>query len=138
MPSQIHTLIQTQIAGFAKSITENEANAKKFQNYWKIAQAIVLIIGIVTPFIVFFRKSPVFPAQFWVYWCSITPPLSALVTFLASHFAWKEQATTLTLQVKQLKNLQNKANLRLATTKEKDLPTLYEWVLDEATKIEEK
>lgn len=136
MPSQVYTLIQTQIAAFAKIIAENEVVAKKLQTYWKMAQAIVLIIGIITPFIVFFRKSAIFPAQFWVYWCTVTPPLSALVTFLASHFAWKEQATTLALQAKQLKNLQNKANLRLATAKEAELPTLYEWVLDEAARIE--
>jgi hypothetical protein len=138
MPSQVYTLIQMQIAAFAKTISENETAAKKYRNYWKWAQAVVLTIGIITPFIVFFRKSPIFPAQFWVYWCSITPPLSALISFLSSHFAWKVKATTFASQAKQLKKLENKANLRLATTKEAELPTLYEWLLDEVATIEEE
>ncbi|MFN0204454.1 MAG: hypothetical protein ACKVTZ_23245 [Bacteroidia bacterium] len=137
MREAVQSLFQKQLEQISQRVESCKAEGKLYEKRWKTAQSIVLVVGLITPFIVIFRKSGVFPADFWLFWCTITPPLSALISFLMSHFKWKEQATSNRKNAKLYQTLHDKAQLRLITLEPDEHSRLLEWILDSKNSIED-
>jgi hypothetical protein len=95
-------------------------------------------MGIITPIIVIFRQKEIFPPSFWVVWCIITPPLTAIISFLATHFEVKEKANRFGKMEKTMRLLLDKAKVRFANTKSEEEKTkLYEYIIEKIHRIEE-
>ncbi len=134
----ISAVIEQQFSSIEAKIEACQVAAQKYTRYTNIVQGFVLFMGIITPIIVIFRKSELFPISFWVIWCTVTPPITAIISFLATHYGIKEKANNFAKMEKTFGLLVEKGKLRLATAKsEEDKTKLYEYIIEKRHRIEE-
>lgn len=65
-------MLPTKVATFRKE-------SERLYRIQISAQVIIYAISMLTPLIVIFRKSDLYPPQFWVVWCIVTPLLTGIL-----------------------------------------------------------
>lgn len=112
---------------------------RKTANYrlWLFLQSFIVCVAVVTPFIVFFRKSSIFPQQFWVLWCMVTPPLTGIASVVMQALNLRENYKLHHKKAGQLSNLVKRTELKLLESKTAAAITdAYHAALKEADVIE--
>lgn len=81
---------------------------KKGENLHRIQlvlQATIYCISLLTPLIVIFRKSDLYPPQFWVVWCIATPLLSGVLMGILQFASVPDKAKLYKRKYVKLSNL---------------------------------
>lgn len=85
---------------------------------WAILDGIILFIGFVTPLIVVYRKSGLYPTEFWVWWCTLTPPLAAGCAILMRVTGVQEKSLGNKKKARKMSYLLQQAEVDLSTCKD--------------------
>ncbi|MBL7827968.1 MAG: hypothetical protein JNJ57_15165 [Saprospiraceae bacterium] len=104
---------------------------------WAMLEGIILFIGFITPFIVAYRKSGLYPTEFWVWWCLITPPVAAGCAILMRVLSVQDKCLTNRKRIRRMGHLlsQTELDIPLCTSDEKANELMRNWH-KEAGKIE--
>jgi hypothetical protein len=130
-------LLELYLHQINQKIALHTKNAVKYKRWWMWAQWAILFFGIITPFIVAFRKNPAMPTAFWVWWCMITPPLTAFISWFISYYDIKDNMRTAARRANALQLVFDKGRMRLAgITEHTQYTQLYEQLTEEVSKIE--
>jgi hypothetical protein len=108
-----------------------------WRQYWIALEGVILLIGLVTPLIVAYRKSGLYPLEFWVWWCTLTPPLAALAAILMRVTGVQDKTSTRRRQIKRMQHLLAQVSLELPLCRDEDrAATLLRTWHKESHKIE--
>lgn len=130
-------LLRKYLLEIAASITAHKTRQTGYYRLWLALQSFIVFVAIVTPFIVFFRKSPLFPQQFWVVWCMVTPPLTGIASVAVQALNLREHYKLHRKKAGQLGNLVKRTELKLLENKTAGAVTeAYYAALKEADTIE--
>jgi hypothetical protein len=114
---------------FVQELTRYEAAERSWRNRWIILEGVILAIGLLTPLIVVFRKSGLYPTEFWVWWCTLTPPVAAACAILMRTSGVQDKCLTNRRRTRRVQFLLNQSNVEIpACTDEKQATQLLrEW-----------
>ncbi len=110
---------------------------RKYRWQWVALEGVILAIGFLTPVIVAYRKSGLYPVEFWVWWCTLTPPITAGCAILMRVSGVQDKCLINRRKIKRMHLLLGQVNLEipLCEDDEKATQLLRTWHKD-AHKIE--
>ena len=85
---------------------------------WIVLEGIVLLIGLLTPVIVIFRKSGLYPVEFWVWWCIITPLLVAGCVIIMRVTGVQDKCLTNRRRIRRVSHLLRQSEVEIPLTKD--------------------
>jgi hypothetical protein len=102
----------------ANDLRRYEAAERSWRNKWIILEGLILIIGLLTPLIVIYRKSGFYPTEFWVWWCMITPLLAAACTILMRTTGVQDKCLTNRRRIKRIQHMLNQSEIEIPICKD--------------------
>ena len=107
-------MVQEQVKTMQTRLQTFQRDEQRYKSWWYICEIVVLTVALLTPIIVTFRKEAIFPANFWVIWCTVTPLLAGLAHGINSMFDLKEKWKGSGQKAATTRNLIYKTNVELA------------------------
>lgn len=122
---------------FVQELRRYESAERGWRNRWILLEGIILLIGLLTPLIVVYRKSGLYPTEFWVWWCTLTPPVAAVCAILMRTTGVQDKCLTNRRRIRRVQYLLNQSNVEIPICKnEKQAESLVRGWNAELGKIE--
>jgi hypothetical protein len=118
----MQTLLEMQTR-FLQHISRYEAAERSWRNRWIVLEGIILTIGLLTPLIVVYRKSGLYPTEFWVWWCTITPPLAAACAIVMRVSGVQDKCLTNRRRVRRVQYLLHQSDIEIPATQTEEKAT---------------
>lgn len=114
-----------------------EAAERSWRHRWILLEGIILGIGLLTPLIVIYRKSGLYPTEFWVWWCLLTPPIAATCAILMRVTGVQDQCLTNRRRIRRVRHLMGQMEVEIPLCQnENEANNLYRDWSNENSKIE--
>lgn len=97
-----------------------EASERSWRNRWIILEGVILAIGLLTPLIVVYRKSGLYPTEFWVWWCTLTPPVAAACAILMRTSGVQDKCLTNRRRVRRVQFLLQQSEVEIPLCQNED------------------
>jgi hypothetical protein len=122
---------------FVAQLHRYEASERSWRNRWILLEGIILAIGLLTPLIVAYRKSGLYPTEFWVWWCTLTPPIAAACAIAMRLTGVQEKCSTDRRRVRRVRHLLQQSDVEIPLCKDEQQAEklLRAWTTD-LSKIE--
>ena len=124
-------------ARLATDLRRYEAAERSWRNKWIVLEGIILVIGLLTPLIVVYRKSGLYPMEFWVWWCTLTPPLAAACAIVMRTTGVQDKCLTNRRRTRRIQHMLHQSEIEIPICKDENQANdlLRSWSA-ERTKIE--
>lgn len=121
---------------FRKELHRYEAEEGNWRFRWIVLEGIVLLIGLLTPVIVIFRKSGLYPLEFWVWWCIVTPLLVSACVIIMRVTGVQDKCLTNRRRIRRVSHLLRQSEVEIPLADEAKSKELLRAWNEELSKIE--
>ena len=130
------SLIEMQ-SRLSNELRRYEAAERSWRNRWIMLEGVILLIGLLTPLIVVYRKSGLYPTEFWVWWCTLTPPIAAACAIIMRTSGVQDKCLTNRRRIRRVQHIlgQSDIEIPIVKTEEEANKLLRSWNT-ELSKIE--
>jgi hypothetical protein len=94
-------------------LRQYEQRERRYRNIWVALEGAILAVGLLTPIIVTYRKSGLYPVEFWVWWCTLTPLLTAGCTVALRTTSVQDKCQANRRRIKKMLNLLSQVNTEI-------------------------